>query len=148
MADLPAETGARALVTGQTAVGVDISQKLAEVFPLYLARRGRARDLPADPGVPLGRGCRSRPPLGFLLSLGVSLGATVAVFQWGWLNQLLGLDATGPVIFILPMLLTGILFGLAMDYEVFLVTRMREAYVHGTPARQAVITGSSTAPAS
>lgn len=79
--------------------------------------------------------------LGFLLSVGVSLGTTVAVFQWGWLNDLLGLDATSPVLFILPILLTGILFGLAMDYEVFLVSRMREAYVHGTPARQAVIDG-------
>src|SRR5690606_27461724 len=79
--------------------------------------------------------------LGFLLSVGVSLGATVAVFQWGWLNELVGLDTTSPVLFILPILLTGILFGLAMDYEVFLVTRMREAYVHGTPARRAVIDG-------
>ena len=78
---------------------------------------------------------------GFVMSLGISLGATVAVFQWGWLNNLLGLDTTAPVIFILPLLLTGILFGLAMDYEVFLVTRMREAYVYGTPARQAVSLG-------
>lgn len=82
-----------------------------------------------------------RAAVGFVMSLGVSLGATVAVFQRGWLNNLLGLDTTAPVIFILPLLLTGILFGLAMDYEVFLVTRMREAYVHGTPAGQAVNLG-------
>ena len=86
--------------------------------------------------------------LGFLLSLGISLGATVAVFQWGWLNDLLGLDATGPVMFILPLLLTGILFGLAMDYEVFLVTRMREDYVHGSPAGRPSSSASSTVPAS
>ena len=79
--------------------------------------------------------------LGFLLSVGIALGATVAVFQWGWLDELIGLDATAPVVFILPLLLTGILFGLAMDYEVFLVTRMREEYVHGSPARQAVVIG-------
>ncbi|MBB6627795.1 MMPL family transporter [Nocardioides sp. KIGAM211] len=140
LSDLPAETGARALVTGQTAVGVDISQKLLDVFPLYLVIVvGLAiflliavfRSL----WVPV------KAALGFVISLGVSLGATVAVFQWGWLNGLLGLDVTSPVVFILPLLLTGILFGLAMDYEVFLVTRMREAHVHGRPAREAVLEG-------
>jgi len=137
---LPDETGARALVTGQTAVGVDISQELSDVFPLYLVIVvGLAFVLLVvvfrSLLVPL------KAALGFLLSIGISLGATVAVFQWGWLNGLLGLDTTSPVLFILPILLTGILFGLAMDYEVFLVTRMREAYVHGSPARQAVVLG-------
>jgi RND superfamily putative drug exporter len=137
---LQADTGAQALVTGQTAVGVDIANKLTDVFPLYLlVVVGLAVFLLIavfrSIWVPI------KAALGFILSLGVSLGATVAVFQWGWLKGLLGLDTTSPVIFILPILLTGILFGLAMDYEVFLVTRMREAYVHGTPARQAVIDG-------
>jgi len=140
MADLPAKTGAQALVTGQTAVGVDISQSLASVFPLYLVIVvGLAILLLIlvfrSILVPI------KAAVGFVISLGVSLGATVAVFEWGWLNNLLGLDVSAPVIFILPLLLTGILFGLAMDYEVFLVTRMREAYVHGTPARQAVVIG-------
>ncbi len=137
---LEADTGARALVTGQTAVGVDISQVLADAFPVYLAIVvGLAFILLIvvfrSILVPL------KATLGFLLSVGISLGATVAVFQWGWLQGLIGLDSEGPVIFILPLLLTGILFGLAMDYEVFLVTRMREEYVHGTPARQAVVIG-------
>lgn len=140
LAGLPAETGARALVTGQTAVGVDIADKLTKVFPIYLAVVvGLAIFLLIavfrSIWVPI------KAALGFLLSVGVSLGATVAVFQWGWLNQLIGLDSTGPVLFILPILLTGILFGLAMDYEVFLVSRMREAYVHGAPARHAVLEG-------
>ncbi|WP_039828474.1 MMPL family transporter [Nocardia testacea] len=140
LAGLPAETGARALVTGQTAVGVDIADKLTKVFPIYLAVVvGLAIFLLIavfrSIWVPI------KAALGFLLSVGVSLGATVAVFQWGWLNQLIGLDSTGPVLFILPILLTGILFGLAMDYEVFLVSRMREAYVHGAPARRAVLEG-------
>ncbi|WP_243395469.1 MMPL family transporter [Nocardioides currus] len=140
MADLPGETGARALVSGQTAVGVDIANELTDAFPVYLVVVvGMAVFLLIavfrSIWVPV------KAALGFLLSVGVSLGATVAVFQWGWLSSLLGLDTTSPVIFILPILLTGILFGLAMDYEVFLVTRMREAYVHGTPARQAVIDG-------
>ena len=140
LSDLPEQSGARALVTGVTAVGVDISNELTEVFPLYLAVVvGLALILLIavfrSIWVPV------KAALGFLFSVGVSLGATVAVFQWGWLNELIGLDTTGPVLFLLPILLTGILFGLAMDYEVFLVTRMREAYVHGSPARQAVIDG-------
>jgi RND superfamily putative drug exporter len=140
LASLPADTGARAMVTGQTAVGVDISQKLLNVFPLYLiVVVGLAFLLLIlvfrSILVPL------KAALGFLLSIGISLGATVAVFQWGWLNSLIGLDVTTPVVFILPLLLTGVLFGLAMDYEVFLVTRMREAYVHGTEAREAVRVG-------
>ncbi|BCJ68346.1 MMPL family transporter [Polymorphospora rubra] len=140
LSDLPDHGGARALVTGVTAIGVDISNELTEVFPLYLAVVvGLAFLLLIavfrSIWVPV------KAAVGFLFSVGASLGATVAVFQWGWLNELVGLDATGPVLFLLPILLTGILFGLAMDYEVFLVTRMREAYVHGTPARQAVIDG-------
>ncbi|MBH0776755.1 MMPL family transporter [Nocardia bovistercoris] len=139
-ADLPARTGAHAMVTGQTAVGVDISTKLAQVFPLYLAVVvGLAIFLLV--GVFRSIWVPIKAALGFLLSVGVSLGATVAVFQWGWAQQLLGLDTTSPVLFILPILLTGILFGLAMDYEVFLVSRMREAYAHGTPARRAVLDG-------
>jgi RND superfamily putative drug exporter len=140
VADLPADTGARALVTGQTAVDVDIADELNRVFPLYLAVVvGLAFLLLVmvfrSILVPL------KAALGFLLSVGFSLGATVAVFQWGWLNQLIGLDTTSPVLFILPLMLTGILFGLAMDYEVFLVSRMREAHVHGAPAHQAVVEG-------
>ncbi|RDG37917.1 MMPL family transporter [Streptomyces corynorhini] len=140
LSDLPDHSGARALVTGLTAVDVDISNKLTEVFPLYLAVVvGLAVILLIavfrSIWVPI------KAALGFLFSVGVSLGATVAVFQWGWLNEFVGLDTTSPVLFLLPILLTGILFGLAMDYEVFLVTRMREAYILGTPARQAVIEG-------
>ncbi|SNS97055.1 MMPL family transporter [Rhodococcoides kyotonense] len=140
MSDLPADTGARALVTGQTAVGVDIADELTSVFPLYLAVVvGLAFILLMlvfrSILVPL------KAALGFLLSVGISLGATVAVFQWGWLANLIGVDTQTPVVFILPLLLTGILFGLAMDYEVFLVSRMRESYVHGMSAKQAVIDG-------
>lgn len=138
--DLPSQTGARALVTGQTAAGVDISQSLADAFPKYLAVVVSLafillvmvfRSLL----VPL------KATLGFLLSVGISLGATVAIFQWGWLAGLVGVDSQSPVVFILPLMLTGILFGLAMDYEVFLVSRMREEYVHGREAREAVVSG-------
>lgn len=70
-----------------------------------------------------------------------ALGAVVAVFQWGWLSGLLNVQQTGPVMSMMPIFMVGVVFGLAMDYEVFLVTRMREAYVHGEKPGQAVVTG-------
>ncbi|MCW2796828.1 MMPL family transporter [Nocardioides sp.] len=135
-----ADTGARVLVTGQTALGVDISESLATAFPKYLiVVVGFAFILLTivfrSVFVPL------KAVAGFLLSVGVSLGATVAVFQWGWFANLIGVDKSGPVLFMLPLLLTGILFGLAMDYEVFLVSRMREEYIHGKAAVESVVTG-------
>ncbi|MBC7632666.1 MMPL family transporter [Aeromicrobium sp.] len=133
-------TGAQVLVTGQTALGVDISESLAAAFPKYLlVVVGFAFILLMivfrSILVPL------KAVVGFLLSVGISLGATVAVFQWGWLGNLIGVDKSGPVLFLLPLLLTGILFGLAMDYEVFLVSRMREEYVHGKAAVESVVYG-------
>jgi RND superfamily putative drug exporter len=79
--------------------------------------------------------------LGFLLSVMAALGAVVAVFQWGWLSGLMNVEQTGPVMSMMPIFMVGVVFGLAMDYEVFLVTRMREAYVHGEKPAQAVVTG-------
>jgi putative drug exporter of the RND superfamily len=73
--------------------------------------------------------------------MAATFGATVAVFQWGWLAGPLGVQQTGPIISLLPILLIGLVFGLAMDYQVFLVTRMREEHVHGLPATAAVATG-------
>lgn len=134
------QTGATVLVTGQTALGVDISESLADAFPRYLlVVVGFAFLLLAlvfrSILVPL------KAVVGFLLSVGVALGSTVAVFQWGWFAELVGIDKSGPVLFMLPLLLTGILFGLAMDYEVFLVSRMREEYAHGMEAVPAVVHG-------
>ncbi len=79
--------------------------------------------------------------LGFVLSMGAALGATVAVFQWGYGSDLLGITPTDTLLSFLPIVLIGTLFGLAMDYEVFLVSRMREDFVHGSEARRAVVTG-------
>jgi RND superfamily putative drug exporter len=70
-----------------------------------------------------------------------ALGSVVAVFQWGWGAGLLGVETTGPIMSMMPIFLVGIVFGLAMDYEVFLVARMREAYVHGDSPSQAIRTG-------
>ncbi|MFC9499391.1 MMPL family transporter, partial [Streptomyces sp. NPDC056982] len=65
----------------------------------------------------------------------------VAVYQWGWLGSLFGVQQTGPIMSMMPIFMVGVVFGLAMDYEVFLVTRMREAYVHGERPAQAIVTG-------
>ncbi len=135
-----AETGATVYVSGQTAVGVDVAEELANAFPKYLlVVVGLAFILLAlvfrSILVPL------KAVVGFLFTVGISLGATVAVFQWGWLADVVGVDKSGPIIFILPLLLTGILFGLAMDYEVFLVSRMREEFIHGREAVDSVVHG-------
>ena len=79
--------------------------------------------------------------LGFLLTIGASLGATVAVFQWGWLADVVNLDGTGPLISLTPILVIGILFGLAMDYQIFLVSRMHEAHSSGAAPLQAIRPG-------
>ena len=64
-----------------------------------------------------------------------------SVFEWGWFADALHVDKTGPIISFMPIILMGVLFGLAMDYEVFLVSRIREDYVHGGDARRAIQSG-------
>lgn len=79
--------------------------------------------------------------LGFLLSAGAALGAVVAVFQKGWFADVFGVEQPGPVMSTLPILMIGVVFPFAMDYEVFLGSRMREAYVHGATPDESVVTG-------
>jgi RND superfamily putative drug exporter len=76
-----------------------------------------------------------------MLSAAAAFGALTAVFEWGWFGEAIGLDVTGPTESFIPMLVLSILFGLSMDYEVFLVSRIREEYVHTDDARGAVRTG-------
>jgi len=133
-------TGVRVLVTGQTAVNLDVSAKLSAALPIYvLVVVGLALILLMmvfrSLLVPL------KAVVGFLLSIGASLGFVVFVFQQGHLNKLFGVTDPGPIVSFLPILLVGVLFGLAMDYEVFLVIRMRESFVHGVEARDAVRKG-------
>ena len=140
VAPVAASTGAEISLTGVTAIGVDVSDKLSAALPVYLlVVVGLSFVLLAlvfrSILVPL------KATVGFLLSVGATFGATVAVFQWGWLKDAIGLDAPGPLVSFLPILLIGILFGLAMDYEVFLVSRMREDFVHGESAREAIVSG-------
>jgi RND superfamily putative drug exporter len=127
---------------GQTVANIDISQKLADALPTYLAvvvgislvlllLVFRSIVVPL-----LATG-------GFLLSIAAAMGAVVAVYQWGWLGSVFGVEQPGLILSFLPTLAIGILFGLAMDYQMFLVSGMREAWTHGQPARTAVRTGFS-----
>ncbi|QIJ63204.1 MMPL family transporter [Streptomyces sp. JB150] len=139
-AEVAADKDGQVLVTGATAMNIDVSQKLNDALLPYLALVvGLAFLLLIvvfrSILVPL------KAALGFLLSVLAALGAVVAVFQWGWLSGLMGVEETGPVMSMMPIFMVGVVFGLAMDYEVFLVTRMREAYVHGAKPSQAVVTG-------
>lgn len=137
---LAGSDGVDASVTGTTAVSVDVAATLDAALPVYLALVvGLALVLLVlvfrSLLVPL------VGVLGFLLTVGASLGATVAVFQWGWLADVVNLDTTGPLISLTPILVIGILFGLAMDYQVFLVSRMHEAHSHGAAPLTAIRTG-------
>ncbi|AXB46159.1 MMPL family transporter [Prauserella oleivorans] len=127
-------------VTGFTAIGIDMSDKLADVLPLYLGIIIVLSVLILmlvfrSVVVPI------KATAGFLLSILATFGATTAVFQWGWLSGLFGFDTGGPLMSFMPIIVTGILYGLAMDYEVFLVSSMREAHIHGQPARHSVVHG-------
>ena len=132
--------GVKLGVTGITAIIIDVSDKLAGVFPLYVAIiLGLSlvvlllvfRSI----AVPI------KATLGFLLSILATFGLTIAVFQWGWFREVFGFDTGGPLVSFIPIMITGILFGLAMDYEVFLVSSMRESHVHGQRGVAGVIDG-------
>lgn len=127
-------------VAGSASGNIDISEQLSDVLPIYL-------------GVVVGLSLiililvfRSilvplTATLGFILSLFATFGAITAIFQWGWLGAVFGIHDPGPILSFLPTILIGILFGLAMDYQLFLVSGMREAFAHGAPARLAVRQG-------
>ncbi|MDF2444156.1 MAG: putative drug exporter of the superfamily, partial [Subtercola sp.] len=127
-------------VTGLTAINIDISAKLADALPIYLVIvlglsilimilvfRSIAVPFVATAG--------------FLLTVLATFGAVTAVYQWGWLGFLFGIHDPAPILSFLPILLIGIIFGLAMDYQLFLTSAMREAHVHGMAARSAVNAG-------
>ncbi len=130
------ETGTEIGVTGLTAITTDVSERLSDALPIYLlVVVGLAflllmlvfRSLV----VPL------TATFGFLMSVLATLGVTVAVFQEG----AFGIMEGQPIVSFMPIFLIGLVFGLAMDYQVFLVTRMREAHVHGMSTRDAIVDG-------
>lgn len=127
-------------VAGAAAINIDISEGLADVLPIYLVVVVGLSFLIMvmvfrSLLVPL------IATAGFVLSLFATYGAVTAVFQWGWLGGLLGVHNPGPILSFLPVILVGILFGLAMDYQLFLTTGMREAWAHGSAPRLAVAQG-------
>ncbi len=128
------------LVTGHTAVTIDVSERLAgALLPFAVVVVGLSLVLLTvvfrSIAVPL------KATLGYLLSVAASFGAVAAVFEWGWLAEALNVARVGPVISFMPIILMGVLFGLAMDYEVFLVSRMREDYTHFGDAQRAIHKG-------
>ncbi len=128
------EWGIDTSVTGATAVQIDVSQRLSDaLIPFAIFVVGLSLVLLTlvfrSIWVPI------KAALGFLLSVGAAFGATTLVFNQGWFGQLVNLGEPAPVISFLPIILMGVLFGLAMDYEVFLVSRMREEFVHGNTER-------------
>ena len=129
--------GAELHVGGQTAIMSDLSQKLDDALIPYLIvvvglafliMIGVFRSL----WVPL------VGTVGFIFSVLATFGITVAIFQEGWFGIITN---TQPIISFLPIFLIGVVFGLAMDYQVFLVTRMREEYIHGMTAKEAIVAG-------
>ena len=137
---LATQTQATFGVTGLTAVNLDITDRLGAALPEYLTiivglslllllLVFRSLVIPI------------KATAGFLLSIVATFGVTTAVFQWGWFIGLVGLDTGGPLLSFLPIMVTGILYGLAMDYQVFLVSSMREAHAQGAPPRRAIVRG-------
>ncbi|WP_144713071.1 MMPL family transporter [Curtobacterium pusillum] len=127
-------------VAGNASANIDVSEKLSNVLPLYLA-------------VVVGLSLiiliivfRSflvpiTATAGFILSVLASFGGLTAIYQFGWLGSVFGVHDPAPILSFLPIIEIGILFGLAMDYQLFLVSGMREAYAHGARAKVAVQRG-------
>jgi putative drug exporter of the RND superfamily len=135
-----ADTGARVLVTGLTAVNIDVSNKLiGALAPFLILVLGLMLVL-------LVLAFRSivialKAVIAILLSVGASFGVLVAVFQWGWLAKLIGVDASLPIVSFLPVIMFAILFGLSMDYEVFILSRVKERITAGDGASDSVLHG-------
>jgi RND superfamily putative drug exporter len=132
--------GATASITGQTAVDVDVNAQLASGLVLYLIAVSAFSILLLmvvfrSIAIPL------LATVGFLMSLAAGLGITTLVFQDGVAGSLFGLEESRPIASLVPIIVVGVLFGLAMDYQVFLVSRIHEAHRRGLSTRQAVVAG-------
>jgi RND superfamily putative drug exporter len=134
------QTGAEVAVGGQTALLIDVSDTMSSALPTFMAvvigltmilllAVFRSILVPVKAAIAI------------LLSIGASFGVLVAIFQWGWLQGLVGLEESVPIISFLPILMFAVLFGLSMDYEVFILSRIREDYVRTGDSRGSVLTG-------
>ena len=137
---IEAKTGAQLHVGGITAIFEDFGDAISEKLPLFI---GVVVLLSAlllmivfrSLLVPL------KAMVMNLLSIGAAFGLIVAVFQWGWGASIIGIDGTGPIISFFPVFLFSIVFGLSMDYEVFLMSRIHEEWEHKNDASEAVTRG-------
>jgi putative drug exporter of the RND superfamily len=133
-------TSDRIYVYGQTAIYVDFAKVLTAKMPLFIgAVVGLSFILLLiafrSVVVPLTAALMN------LLAAGASFGVIVAIFQWGWASDALGIGKGGPIEAWAPVLFFAILFGLSMDYQVFLVSRMHEEWVHTKDNRRAITVG-------
>jgi RND superfamily putative drug exporter len=136
------DLGVNILITGTTAINIDTADKLAQALPVFL---------PLIVGLALlllllvfrSIIVPVKAVIGFLLTISAAFGVVVWIFQDGHLNGLLGIPAASPITSFLPIIMIAILFGLAMDYEVFLVSRMRESFLRTQKATGAVVDGFS-----
>ncbi|HEV7774384.1 MAG TPA: MMPL family transporter [Conexibacter sp.] len=132
-------TGTTLLIAGSTAIGIDFSTVLADKLPLFIGVVVLMSALLLlvvfrSLVIPLQAAVMN------LLSIGASLGVAVAIFQYGWLGGLLGIQP-GPIDAFIPVMLFSIVFGLSMDYEVFLISRIHEEWVRKRDASHAVVEG-------
>jgi RND superfamily putative drug exporter len=139
-AEADATAGVHLEATGETAIGLDQDEALMSALIKYiivivvismllLIVMFRSLLIPLI------------ATLGYLLSVGASFGASTAVFQWGWLDPVIAAPQGDPMLSLLPLLLVGVLFGLAMDYQVFLVSRIKEMHDKGMSPKQAIREG-------
>ncbi len=130
------------IVTGSTAAFIDLSDKIAHRLPWFMA---------AVIGLSfllLMTVFRSvlialKAAIMNVLAIGAAYGAVVAIFQWGWFGSLFGVEESLPIISFLPMMMFAILFGLSMDYEVFILSRIREEWLKSGDTQQSVVDGIS-----
>ena len=133
-------TGSVAYVGGLTASFIDIGNRISDRLPYFIGAVVLLSFLLLmlvfhSVLIPLTAAVMN------LLSVAAAYGVTVAVFQWGWAKGLIGLESTVPIVPFIPMMMFAVLFGLSMDYQVFLLTRIREEYDLSGDTRQAVVHG-------
>ena len=136
-------TPAQAYVGGVTAAFIDLGDRIAERLPYFIGAVVLLSFLLLmmvfhSIVIPATAAAMN------LLSVGAAYGVTVAVFQWGWAKGVVGLESTVPIVSFVPMMMFAVLFGLSMDYQVFLLTRVREEYAKRPETRHAVVTGVAT----
>jgi putative drug exporter of the RND superfamily len=142
---IPAATpdGATVYVGGLTATFIDLSERVTNALPWFIGAVVLLSFLLLmvvfrSILVPLKAAVMN------LLSIGAAYGVIVAIFQWGWGRSLLGIEDSIPIVSFVPMMMFAVLFGLSMDYEVFLLSRVREEYLRTRNNVESVVTGIST----